>query len=334
MMNTLSLVTIFALLGATAFVRAQVTQPVTFEVIEEFKQWKLVHNKNYVDGIDEENRLLIFNENYQKLKSMKSDTLLYKVGLTKFADLTTDEFKATYLGTQSPRFRSWTVLHLDATPLPESVDWRAKSAVTPIKHQGPCGSCWAFAAAGALEGLFSIKNGQLKSLSEQQLIDCSTAYGTYGCNGGLMTSAFKYTRDNGITSTSNYPYAGIKQQCKFKEESSVFKNVGWISVAKNDQVQLANAVSRQPVAAAVQADATVFQFYTGGILDDSACGTAVNHGVLIVGYGSENGKDFWIVKNSWGTSWGESGYVRIAKSSSKTTPGVCGIAALASYPTA
>jgi C1A family cysteine protease len=149
-----------------------------------------------------------------------------------------------------------------------------------------------------------------------------------------MTSAYKYTRDYGIQTGSVYPYLGVKGACKYNATKVVFKNVGWISVAKNDQVQLAAAVAKQPVSAAVQADATIFQFYGGGIMDSTACGTAINHGVLIVGYGTENGKDYWIVKNSWGTSWGEAGYVRIAKSASKTSAGVCGIASMCSYPTA
>jgi len=149
-----------------------------------------------------------------------------------------------------------------------------------------------------------------------------------------MTNAFKYTRDYGVQVGSSYTYKAVKGTCTYNASKVVFKNTGWIAVTANNQVQLAAAVATRPVSVAVQADASVFQFYTGGIIDGTACGTAVNHGVLIVGYGSENGKDFWIVKNSWGTGWGEAGYVRIAKASTTNNAGVCGIAAMASYPTA
>jgi C1A family cysteine protease len=271
-----------------------------------------------------------------EMKKMQSENRTYEVELNKFADMSTEEFASTYLGTRPPTMRSNNEQLLEATTatLPASVDWRTRNAVTPIKNQGSCGSCWSFSAIGALESLYAIKYGILKSFSEQQLVDCSGSYGTYACNGGIMTAAFKYTRDYGVELGSVYPYTGAKGTCKFDKTKVVFKNTAWVSVTPNNNVQLAAAVATRPVSAAVQADASVFQFYKGGIIDGTACGTSLNHGIIIVGYGSENGKDFWIIRNSWGTSWGEAGYVRIAKSSSTNSAGVCGIAMMASYPTA
>jgi C1A family cysteine protease len=319
-----------------AFVSLAAHEPVEQEIQDAFKKWKEGRKRLYNNGKEEDNRLRIFADNYKMVKKMQSENRTYEVELNKFADMSTEEFASTYLGTRPPTMRSNNEQLLEATTatLPASVDWRTRNAVTPIKNQGSCGSCWSFSAIGALESLYAIKYGILKSFSEQQLVDCSGSYGTYACNGGIMTAAFKYTRDYGVELGSVYPYTGAKGTCKFDKTKVVFKNTAWVSVTPNNNVQLAAAVATRPVSAAVQADASVFQFYKGGIIDGTACGTSLNHGIIIVGYGSENGKDFWIIRNSWGTSWGEAGYVRIAKSSSTNSAGVCGIAMMASYPTA
>jgi C1A family cysteine protease len=333
-----TIVFILVLLGMNAYVTIA-KDPVAQEVQEAFKKWKEGRNRLYSNGKEEDNRLRIFEENYNKIKKMQSEDRPYQVELNKFADMSTEEFATAYLGTRPSNVRAATttdptILQATTSTVPATIDWRAKNAVTPIKNQGYCGSCWSFSAVGAMEGLYAIKYGLLKTFSEQQLIDCSGSYGTYACNGGVMTAAFKYTRDYGVELGTVYPYTGTKGTCKFDKTKVVFKNIGWVSVTANNNVQLAAAVATRPVSAAVQADASVFQFYKGGIIDGTACGTSLNHGILIVGYGSENGKDFWIIKNSWGTSWGEGGYVRIAKSNSTSSAGVCGIAMMASYPTA
>jgi C1A family cysteine protease len=330
------LLVVFVLLGLTAIAFAS-HEPVEPEIIEEFKKWKQERSRLYSSGKDDDNRLRIFAENYKKIKKMQSEDRPYTVGLNKFADMSTEEFEAAYLGTKPPKMRTSNTEVLEATltaTLPSSVDWRTRNAVTPIKNQGYCGSCWSFSAIGAMEGLYALKYGILKNFAEQQLVDCSSSYGNYGCNGGAMTSAFKYTHDYGVELATAYPYEGTQSTCRYNSSKVVFKNLGWVSLTANDNVRLAAAVATRPVSAAVQADASVFQFYTGGIIDGTACGTSLNHGILIVGYGTENGKDYWIIKNSWGTSWGEGGYVRIAKNNSTNSPGVCGIAMWASYPTA
>jgi KDEL-tailed cysteine endopeptidase len=333
-----SLVLVAILLGLAAYVSAKKNFTIEPEVYEQFKKWKSEHKRNYANGKDEENRMKIFRENLDRIKKIQAEDHPYSVGLNKFADLTPEEFEANYLGYRPPAVRpgEGEDVVLTATAVPTSIDWRTRNAVTPIKNQGSCGSCWSFAAIGALEGLYSIKTGILKVFSEQQLVDCSGSYGTYACNGGTMTAAYKYTRDYGVELSTAYPYRAVKQTCAFNSNSVVWKNVGYVSVTRNDNVALEAAVAQQPVSAAVQANAGVFQYYTGGIIDGTACGTSVNHGILIVGYGvdSATGKKYWIIKNSWGTGWGEAGYLRIAKSSSTADIGVCGIAYMASYPTA
>jgi cathepsin L len=166
-------------------------------------------------------------------------------------------------------------------------------------------------------------------LSEQQLVDCSGSYGNLGCNGGLMDNAFKYTQKYGIESEANYGYKAVDGSCKYNASKVVFKNSGFVDVPARNLDQLAAAVNLQPVSVAV--DAESWQFYSSGIYSAN-CGTSLDHGVLLVGYGSESGKDYWIVRNSWGTSWGENGYIRLKKTSGKGT-GECGIALSASYPT-
>lgn len=193
------LVIIFVLLGMTALTFAT-QEPVEQEIVEEFKKWKETRQRFYSTGKEEENRLRIFAKNFKMIQKMQTEERPYQVGLNKFADMSTEEFAAAYLGTKPPSVRSTKTATLEATAatLPASVDWRNKNAVTPVKNQGTCGSCWSFSAIAALEGLYAIKYGVLKTFAEQQLVDCSGSYGTYACNGGIMTAAFKYTRDYGV----------------------------------------------------------------------------------------------------------------------------------------
>lgn len=214
---------------------------------------------------------------------------------------------------------------------PDSVDWRS-SAVTDVKNQGQCGSCWSFSSAGAMEGAYAVATGDLYDFSEQQLMDCSWKYGDFGCNGGLMDNAFEYAIDNGMCLEDDVPYLAENHRCS---EMTPCKIVAKFSkcydVTPNNQQHLKEAVSHQPVSIAIQADTRVFQFYKSGIIDSDDCGTQLDHGVLIVGYGEDSGQKYWIVKNSWGEDWGESGYVRIARSDETDDPGICGIAMQPSY---
>jgi len=210
----------------------------------------------------------------------------------------------------------------------ESIDWVQKGAVTHVKNQGQCGSCWAFSTIGALEGLHAVKTGDLMEFSEQALVDCSKN-GNMGCNGGLMDNAFTYVSENGIPTESDYPYTGRDGQCNRYE--SAFTVSGFTDVPQNSPQQMKAALNNQPVSVAVAVN-NKFQFYSSGVFNKK-CGDQINHGVLAVGYGSENGSDFWLVKNSWGPQWGEKGFIKISRDD-VVGPGQCQILANASYPTA
>jgi C1A family cysteine protease len=197
-----------------------------------------------------------------------------------------------------------------------------------VKNQQQCGSCWAFSSTGALEGAFKIAGNALTSLSEEDLVQCNSVTDS-GCQGGLMDNAFNWVQQNGICSESAYPYTsggGVTGTCK-KGCSTVMTITGHTDVPSRNEAALKQAVSQQPVSVAIEADKSAFQLYSGGILDNSACGTNLDHGVLVVGYGTE-GKDYWKVKNSWGASWGEQGYIRMVRNKNQ-----CGISQQPSYPT-
>jgi cathepsin L len=261
------------------------------------------------------------------------------LGLNAFSDLSNKEFKARFTpfgSLNSDKTNCKPQIASDETNVKE-IDWQTLGAVTPVKDQGQCGSCWSFSATGAIEGaVYNSNEGKSKSLqsfSEQQLVDCSKMYGNLGCNGGLMDNAFKYVIDNGICTETAYPYtatSSITETCKSKScvpNKSVCECVDVIPSSTKD---LMRAVSITPVSVAIQADATTFQMYKSGVYTDIKCGTDLNHGVLVVGYGvdTESQLPYWRVKNSWGTDWGDEGYIKILRSEGD---GICGIAMQPSY---
>jgi len=293
-----------------------------------------------------EHRYAVFKDNLQFINDHNSDIdSNFTLGINQFADLTNDEYRnllnfgvAKNIGSgtgfgSSSNCQPYSA-HLSSVP--DSIDWRYKGAVTSVKDQGQCGSCWAFSATGAIEGALAISNNVLTNLSEQQLVDCATglSYSSHGCNGGLMDGAFKYVEQNGQCNYTDYPYtsgttmtSGTCKKC-----SSVVKVTSCFNVTPNDQIALKSAVSRQPVSIAIEADTRYFQLYSGGVITSSSCGTNLDHGVLIVGYGEENGVKYWLVKNSWSTSWGDDGYVKIQRSESSNDEGICGVAMMPSFP--
>jgi cathepsin L len=295
-----------------------------------YSQWKLTYGVSYDSSAEDLYRYEVFKKNYEIITSTNNKNLSYTLALNKFADLTREEFKAMYCGFDPSLKTPGNVTVLNSENLPTSVNWTAQGATTPIKNQGTCGSCWAFSTTGSLEGLNFLTNNVLLSFSEQQLVDCSLKYGNLGCMGGEMDRAFKYVIKNGIMLESEYPYKGaLEIKCEYNASEVAFNITGYTDVTPKNVTQLMAAAAQQPVSIAVQADQASWQFYDGGIIS-SDCGQALDHGVLIAGYGtSSNGTDFWWVKNSWGEDWGIYGYLMIWRSQNDT----CGVLDMPSYPT-
>ncbi|KAG8365531.1 hypothetical protein BUALT_Bualt18G0114800 [Buddleja alternifolia] len=309
-------------------------------IIERHETWMAQYGRAYKDEAEKAERLKIFKENVEYIESFnEAGAKPYKLAVNKFADLTNEEFQASRNGFKmGSHLKSSKVItsfrYANVSAVPSSIDWRKKGAVTGIKDQGQCGCCWAFSAVAATEGINQLKTGELISLSEQELVDCDTSEDE-GCNGGLMDYAFEFIISNhGLTTESNYPYEGSDGTCNSKKESSrVAKITGYEDVPANSESALMKAVANQPVSVAIDASGNDFQFYSSGVFMGE-CGTELDHGVTAVGYDkTSDGTKYWLVKNSWGSSWGENGYIRMQRGID-AAEGLCGIAMQASYPTA
>ncbi|XBI80062.1 cysteine protease XCP1-like [Triticum dicoccoides] len=309
-------------------------------LVELFEKWLAKHQKAYASFEEKLHKFEVFKDNLKHIDKINREVTSYWLGLNEFADLTNDEFKAAYLGLNAAparrgSSRSFRYEDVSASDLPKSVDWRKKGAVTEVKNQGQCGSCWAFSTVAAVEGINAIVTGNLTALSEQELIDCSVD-GNSGCNGGLMDYAFSYIASSGGLHTEEaYPYLMEEGSCGDgkKAESEAVTISGFEDVPANDGQALIKALAHQPVSVAIEASGRHFQFYSGGVFD-GPCGAQLDHGVAAVGYGSDKGKghDYIIVRNSWGADWGEKGYIRMKRGTSNGE-GLCGINKMASYPT-
>lgn len=294
------------------FATSQVHLGLTEE--RQFLQWMRANNQFYT-GDDYHLRLGVFISNlrfYREFNKIKGRT--YTIGVNKFSCHTPSEYKSL-LGV-----RDYNQISIKRTrpqsrkTAPDSFDWREHGVVNPIKNQGNCGSCWAFSTISTSESAYAIKHGQLLHFSEQNLVDCATT--CKGCNYGWPDKALTYIINNQsgqFSSENEYPYSGVEGECHFAPQTSIGKVNRYIEVERSSEDDLKEKVANYGVASiCIAAGNAKFMSYTGGILDDPDC-NVIDHAVNAVGYGSEDGIDFWIVRNSWGTAWGEDGYVRMIR---------------------
>jgi len=291
--------------------------------------WKTQHKKSYT-AAEELTRFGIFVENIAKIARLNAENDSAKFALNHFADMTGTEFKALHAtGGFYESHKKWVAANSVGSPirnLPDSVDWRNKGAVTPVKNQGQCGSCWTFSTTGLLEGFYFVNNGKLLSFSEQQIVDCDTEENE-GCNGGWPYLAVEYAAKNGLETESDYPYTAKDGKCQYKKAKAINVANGYQFVTANSTDQLKAALVNGPVSVLVEADESSFQFYSSGVVR-KGCGAELDHAVLAVGYQKNGLYEAFIVKNSWGTSWGQDGYVFIGTGSTQNKgQGVCGILA-------
>jgi len=316
------------------------------DTLKVFGEWSEAFDRKYANTEEEAERYLIWLDNLHTIADYNSQDLTFKLRLNQFGDMTKDEFRQYVHGDLGSCFNplrtdKMYVIggddsdYLHPVNAPASVDWTTKGVVTPVKNQGQCGSCWAFSTTGSLECEYAIKTGTLNSLSEQQLVDCAPVTdGCLGCNGGQMDGAFKYTeKAGGLCSESEYSYTAKNGECKASSCGTKYNvPTGYTDVTADSPTALENAVSEGCVSVAIEADQTAFQHYSSGVLTGT-CGTNLDHGVLVVGYGTSGSQDYWKVKNSWGKTWGMDGYIDICRNCDKNgKKGECGILMQPSYP--
>ncbi|KAL2494716.1 Senescence-specific cysteine protease SAG12 [Forsythia ovata] len=304
-------------------------------IMERHNQWMARYGRVYKDVIEKKKRYRIFKANVEYIESVNNaEDKPYKLSVNQFADQTNDEFKKAHIAyrnlfkTKSSAATSFK--YENVTAVPPSIDWRKKGAVTSIRD-AICGG-WTFPAVDTVEGITKIKGGKLYTLSVQEIVDCNNE-GKNGCGGGFTSEAFEFIKQHGLTTESNYPTKGKVGTCDTKKEADpVAKISGYENVPVDSEEALMKAVANQPVAVSIDAAGADFQFYSSGVFTGQ-CGTTLDHGVTVVGYGTEKGKlKYWIIKNSWGTTWGEDGYMRLQKDIN-AKEGLCGISMEATYPT-
>ncbi|KAL6524730.1 putative cysteine protease rd19c [Orobanche minor] len=345
-----------ALASADGFIHTVTDDPLIRQVVSDgveavdhllhaehhFSLFKTKYGKTYATQEEHDHRFSVFKANLRRAKRHQLLDPSAVHGVTKFSDLTPDEFEKSYLGLHKRRLELPVDAHkapvLPTNDLPTDFDWRDHGAVTAVKNQGSCGSCWSFSTTGALEGANYLATGELVSLSEQQLVDCDhecdpeeSGSCDSGCDGGLMNNAFEYTlKVGGLQKENDYPYTGTGGVCKF-DKSKIAASVSNFSVVSLDDGQIAaNLVNYGPLAVGI--NAAWMQTYIGGVSCPYVCGKHQDHGVLLVGYGAAGyapirlkDKPYWIIKNSWGGNWGENGYYKICRGRN-----VCGVESMVS----
>ncbi|KAK9714562.1 hypothetical protein RND81_06G103400 [Saponaria officinalis] len=330
-------------LGVSQLATSRVLNDETSSMTEKHQQWMTLHGRVYKDDLEKSKRFEIFSENVKRIEELNNLNRGFTLGVNAFADLTNEEFRASRTGynkdllekfVSKSKNKSKSFKYENFTASSSTMDWRMEGAVTSIKDQGDCGCCWAFSAVAATESLHKLKTGTLIPLSEQELVDCDTD-SNMGCEGGLMDAAFDFiTHNGGLTTEANYPYTASDGTCIKNRASNYAASIsGHEDVPENDEDALLMAVANQPVSVGIEGGGFDFQFYSGGVFNGE-CGTDLDHAVTVIGYGVDNGgSKYWLVKNSWGTKWGEKGFMRIMRDVG-VSQGLCGIAMMPSYPIA
>lgn len=332
----------------TAVVTAYTTT--SFETFPSFKQFKLLYNKTYASNAVELYREQIYKQNIAFITTENKKKHSYTLGINEFADINHDEFFLDYSSEQISTTTTTTKPKIENTnkrflksqidnprwnDFPHTIDWVSQGRVTSVKNQGNCGSCWSLSTIGAIEGIHAITTGNLISLSSQQLIDCSTDYGNIGCNGGIPIWSYEYIIDNGgICSEQNYTYTGTDKECH--KCDPIVKIQGYRNITTNSASALLNALTKQPISVIIEADKQIFQFYKSGVIT-TCCGDTLDHAVLAVGYGVNSvGQRYFKLKNSWGITWGDKGYVYFGADKISNMEnggsGVCGIFSMPTFP--
>jgi C1A family cysteine protease len=303
----------------------------------EFQQFIQKYNKQYASKEEYSARFEIFKETITFINTHNADdTKTHKVAINHFADMTHEEFTSTITPkVKRPSNDGATFSHkiINNGSIPATVDWRQKGAVTPVKDQGVCGSCYAFGSIGSLEGAYQIATGTLISMSEQQIVDCAwnDALQVQGCNGGYASVVMQWMINNGgLATEASYPYLMQDGYCRANDHSSGVRVKAYVNVTQGED-DLLSAVAIGPVAVAIDASHPEFRYYTSGVYYQANCGNTLDdldHEVLAIGYGTYNGQDYWLVKNSWSTHWGNEGYVMMSRNKDNN----CGIATQPNYP--
>ncbi|KAK7363308.1 hypothetical protein VNO77_05444 [Canavalia gladiata] len=298
-----------------------------------FARFALRYGKRYHSVDEIKHRFQIFSDNLRLIRSTNKKPLTYTLGVNHFADWTWEEFTRHRLGAAQNCSATHKGNHMltDAV-LPDEKDWRKEGIVTKVKDQGHCGSCWTFSTTGALEAAYAQAFGKNITLSEQQLVDCAGAFNNFGCNGGLPSQAFEYIKYNGgLETEESYPYTAKDGVCKFTAENVAARVIDSVNITLGAEDELKHAVAFvRPVSVAFEV-VNDFRFYNKGVYTSNNCGSKpmdVNHAVVAVGYGVEDGVPYWIIKNSWGKNWGDNGYFKM-----ELGKNMCGVATCASYPT-